>query len=362
MLKLHLKKRQRRTKEGIDMKKRLLLVISIIALIVVSATMMFACASSGKFDGKSYEKMEKYYAKAKTSVQKCEETLDALMSTVKASSYTATISLERTYFSNADDNVAFKGTKVDGGYDKNKDEQWLVSAVDYVLKYNNGNYIITAKVYPAVASDSYDKNNKGEATTYTYKSADPAAVGTDEYKYCVEMMYGVIFGQFTEDAFLEAYAVEATKGFRFVTHMMQYQIVRAFAYDNAGKIDYANVINYEANKDKTLYTTIEESESGDLLTDEYEAAMKADDVSFWEAYGEDITYNFYKTAAVYNDRVTMTYKNKTKELDTYEYYGERVLPYYTQKNDFKKYNVLKARVADYTHFVASFEYGAVEIA
>ena len=82
----------------------------------------------------------------------------------------------------------------------------------------------------------------------------------------------------------------------------------------------------------------------------------------WEAFGEDITYNFYKTAAVYNDRVTMTYKNKTKELDTYEYYGERVLPYYTQKSDFKKYKVLKARVADYTHFVANFEYGAVEIA
>ena len=344
------------------MKKRLLLVISIIALIVVSATMMFACASSSKFDGKSYEKMEKYYAKAKTNVQKCEETLDALMSTIKASSYTANIALERTYFSNAEDNIAFKGTKVDGGYDNNKNEKWLVSAVDYVLKYSNGNYVITAKVYPVVPSDDYDKNNKGEAVaTYTYRSSDPAAPGTDEYKYCVEMMYGVIFGQFTEDAFLESYATDATKGFRFVTHMMQYQIVRAYAYDNDGKIDFNNVIGYQANKDKTLYTTIEESESNGVLTDEYENAMRAEDVSYWEAFGEDITYNFYKTAAVYNDRVTMTYKNKTKQLNTYEYFGERVLPYYTQKNDFKKYNVLKVRVADYTHFIASFEYGSVEI-
>ena len=349
------------------MKKRLLLVISVIALVVVSATMLFACSSSTKFEGKSYEKMEKYYASAKSEVQKCEETLDALMSTTKASAFTASVTLERTYFSNAEDNIAFKGTKADGGYDDNKSEKWLTAAVDYEFKFNKGDYKITAKVYPVVASDDYDKNNKGEATTYVVtKIGDtttyaPAEEQANVKKYCVDMLYDVIFGQFTEDAFLEAYATDATKGFRFVTHMMQYQIVRAFKYDAAGKIDTTSVINYAENKDKTLYTTIDESESDGQLTDEFEASMRADDVSFWEAYGEDITYNFYKTAAVYNDRVTMTYKNKTKELDTYEYYGEVVLPYYTQKSDFKKYNVLKARVADYTHFVAEFEYGAVEI-
>ena len=52
------------------MKKKILLVISVIALIVVSATMLFACSSSTKFDGKNYDKMEKYYAGAKEKVQK----------------------------------------------------------------------------------------------------------------------------------------------------------------------------------------------------------------------------------------------------------------------------------------------------
>ncbi len=343
------------------MKKKILLVISIIALIVVSATMLFACSSSTKFDGKNYDKMEKFYAEAKEKVQKCEETLDALMSTTKSSSFTANVALERVYFSNAVDNVAFKGDKVNGGYTDNKDAKWLTSAIDYVLKFNNGAYKITAKVHPTVPSDDYDKNNKGEATVYEYLSTAPALPGTPEYVYCKEMLFDVIFGQFTEDAFLESYAIDATKGFRFVTHMMQYQIARAFKYDDLGGIS-SDVINFAENKDKTLYTTIEEKEANEQLTDEYEASLKTEDVSFWEAFGEDITYNFYKTAAVYNDRVTMTYKNKTKELDTYEYYGERVLPYYTQKSDFKKYKVLKARVADYTHFVAEFEYGAVEIA
>ncbi len=343
------------------MKKKILLVISVIALIVVSATMLFACSSSTKFDGKNYDKMEKYYAGAKEKVQKCEETLNALMSTTKSSSFTATVSLERVYFSNAEDNIAFKGDKVNGGYDDNKDEKWLTSAIDYEFKFNKGEYKITAKVYPTVASDDYDKNNKGEATVYEYISTAPSAPGTNEYKYCKEMLFDVIFGQFTEAPFLEAYAIDATKGFRFVTHMMQYQMSRAFKYDDLGNISN-NVINYTENKDKTLYTTIEEKEANGQLTDEFEASLKAEDISFWEAFGEDITYNFYKTAAVYNDRVTMTYKNKTKELDTYEYYGEKVLPYYNQKSDFKKYKVLKARVADYTHLVVNFEYGAVEIA
>ena len=344
------------------MKKTLLLVISVIALIVVSTTMLFACSSSTKFDGKSYDKMVKFYDGAKSEVQKCEETLDALMSTTKGSSFTANVTYERVYFSNATDNIAFKGDKVNGGYDDNKNEMWLTSAIDYEFKFNKGDYKITAKVYPVVASDNYDKNNKGVPTTYTYMKIGETTTGDADAKhYCVDLLYDVIFGQFTNDEFLETYATDATKGFRFVTHMMQYQIVRAMKYDADGKIA-SDVINYAENKDKTLYTTIEDVEADGSLTDEYEASMRAEDVSYWAAYGEDITYNFYKTAAVYNDRVTMTYKNKTKELDTYEYYGEVVLPYYNQKSDFKKYKVLKARVADYTHFVAEFEYGAVEIA
>ena len=59
------------------MKKRLLLVISIIVLAIVTSTMLFACSSSDKFEGSDYEKMEKFYAGAKEDVKKCEETLDA---------------------------------------------------------------------------------------------------------------------------------------------------------------------------------------------------------------------------------------------------------------------------------------------
>ena len=355
------------------MKKRLLLVISIIVLAVVSTTMLFACASSDRFDGSDYEKMEKFYAEAKESVQKCEETLDALMSTVKSSSFSAKFRLERTYYSTAGDNILFKGDPDKGGYKENSKEdgtKWMVDATDYTIDYNNGDYKITAVVYKPVASDDYNKKENGEVqathtvlcvggvTTYPTGDADAAKL------YCVDKMYDVIFGQFTTDEFLENYVINAEKGFRFVTHMMQYQISRAFKYNDDGTINEGAVINYTENKDKILYTALEEVyDNGLSFTYNGEAkSITADDVSYWAAYNEDITYNLYKTAAIYNDRVTMTYKNKTKQLQTYEYYGERVLPFYTQKSDFKTYKVLKAVVADYTHFIVEFEYKDVVIA
>ena len=37
------------------MKKRFLLIVSVIALIVCATTMLFACSSSDKFEGKTYD-------------------------------------------------------------------------------------------------------------------------------------------------------------------------------------------------------------------------------------------------------------------------------------------------------------------
>ena len=358
------------------MKKRILLIVSLILLVVCTTTMLFACSSSDRFDGSDYEKMEKFYTNAAKDVKKCEETLDALVNTIKASSFSATFRSERTYYSTADDNIAFKGDPDKGGYNNNEKEdetkKWMVDVVDYTILYKNGDYKITAAVYEPIASDDYNAKAKRDAVnTYTYMKIGEIAtilpVDAEESAkyYCVDKMYDVIFGQFTQDEFLEAYCTNATKGFRFVTSMMQYQMVRAFKYAADGTIDTSSVINYTENKDKILFNVLEESYTNNALSFTYKGEAKNitdDDVSYWAAYNEDIEYNLYKTAAIYNDRVTMTYKNKTKQLKTYEYFGERVLPFYTQKSDFKTYKVLKAVVADYTHFVVEFKYEDVTIA
>lgn len=353
------------------MKKKLLLVISIIVLAVVTSTMLFACSSSDKFDGSSYEKMEKYYAEAKESVEKCESTLDAIMAAIGESSFSATFRLERTYYETADDNVKFKGDATNGGYNENnndpKRDKWMVDAIDYTFDYKNGDYKITALVHAPISSSDHAKKINGVIQeTYTYTKIGETEKSDSDLAtakhYCVDMMFGIIFGKFTEDEFLEKYVVNAEKGFRFVTHMMQYQITRAFKYNLDGTINEGAVIDYTENKDKILYTALEEIDSNQFTYNGSSKSITADDVSYWAAYGEDITYNLYKTAAIYNDRITMTYKNKTKQLQTYEYYGERVLPFYTQKSDFKEYKVLKAVVADYTHFIVTFNYQDVTIA
>ena len=363
--------KKRRTKEGKNMKKRILIVISILAMIICTATMLFACSSTDKFEGSDYEKMEKFYNGAKSDVKKCEETLDALVSTVKAASFTSSFRMERTYYSTADDSITFKGDPIKGGYNNNDKEdcsKWMIDVTDYTIAYNNGDYKITAVVYESIPTDDYDKKATREAkATYVYMKkgdAEPFKSAPEAEKYCIDNMYDIIFGNFTNDAFLESYVTSATKGFRFVTNMIQYQMVRAFKYAADGTIDESNVINYTENKDKILYTALEEVYENDTLSFKYAGQPKSitdDDVTYWAAYDEDITYNLYKTAAIYNDRVTMTYKNKQKQLSTYEYFGERVLPFYTQKSDFKTYKVLKAVVADYTHFVMNFEYGDVVI-
>ncbi len=143
---------------------------------------------------------------------------------------------------------------------------------------------------------------------------------------------------------------------------MQYQTARAFKYAADGTIDSSAVVAYTENKDKTVYTDVEEGVANGKLSDAYEAKMRGDDTSYWANYGEDISYNLYKVATIKNDRVTMTYKKKANQVQSFEYYGEKVLPFYTKKSDFKTYNVLKAVVADYTHFVVNFEYKSVTIA
>ena len=150
------------------MKKRILLVVSILLVIICTASMLFACSSSDKFDGSSYEKMEKFYAGAKADVKKCETTLDALVNTVKASSFTASFRMERTYYSTADNNIAFKGDETKGGYKENAKEdgtKWMIDVTDYTIAYNNGDYKITAVVYEPIATDDYDKKATREVST-----------------------------------------------------------------------------------------------------------------------------------------------------------------------------------------------------
>ena len=55
-------------------------------------------------------------------------------------------------------------------------------------------------------------------------------------------------------------------------------------------------------------------------------------------------------------RYTYDYNNKHKRLEQIDFYTERIMPYYTEKNAIDATFELKADVFDNTHLVIDFEY------
>ena len=357
------------------MKKKVLLLVSTLLLIVILSSVLFACSSETRLSTKSYNKQVEYYEDCVEQVQKCESTLNELKSELSKTKFKAEFVLERKYYSTSNNNIEFLGgegvNNSNAGFDKCKDEDgscWMMENVKYVLLFNNGSYKITASVADPIKYDDYDEDKIDYKNNYVfaYINGEYTQIGGDVavvQKYCINMMYEYIFGEFTSKEFLEAYATSAEKGFRFYTSMMQYQLTRAYGYNADGTIDTSKVLDYTLNKDKLLFSSLEESADGNgKLTykdnDGNIVDPTSDDVSFWDNYGEDISYNFYKTAEVVNDRITMTYSNSKKRIDSFEYYGEKVLPYYAQKSDFKTYSIRQCVVAESTHFVVNFDYEA----
>lgn len=356
------------------MKKRVLLLISIILIL---STIMFAfagCNSTTVVDEKTFAEQEEYYNDIVASVKKCEPILNDLMSAFDKATYSAEFLYERKYYSTSHDNVLFKGTSSVAGYDNNKKTDgtsWMVQAISYVVKAKAGNLYVEAKVHNVVKSDDYNKD-KLPAVANTYKllkKGDTVTVSGGEeaevLAVCFENIYGAI-AKVSETAYLEEYATSADNGFRLYTTMMQYQTTKAYPYLADGKVDTSKTINYKENKGKTMHsacTSTYDSAKNELVftLEDKTMDMASEDITYWDAYGEDITYNFYKIAEVDNEKVTITYKKSKSRIDSYEYYSERVLPFYTKKDKFNSYFVVKAVVADYSHFIINVEYDDVTV-
>lgn len=77
---------------------------------------------------------------------------------------------------------------------------------------------------------------------------------------------------------------------------------------------------------------------------------------YWTGYDEDISYDWNKIGAMYTARYTYDYNNKHKRLEQIDFYTERIMPYYTEKNAIDITLELKADVFDNTHLVIDFVY------
>ena len=168
--------------------------------------------------------------------------------------------------------------------------------------------------------------------------------------------YGVHDAEFSSDDL-----VGFSDGNKIYTHVMQaqyrtvYGLPEATPKFDAPKVpttaDPAAVQEYLSALDEELWNW--QSELNAYFDDSLRIAEKGD---YWEGFGEDIIYDWNKIGAMDTARYTYDYNNKHKRLEQIDFYTERIMPYYTEKNAIDTTFELKADVFDNTHLVIDFVY------
>lgn len=168
--------------------------------------------------------------------------------------------------------------------------------------------------------------------------------------------YGVHDAEFSSDDL-----VGFSDGNKIYTHVMQAQYRTVYGLPETTPefdaptvpttSDPAAVQEYLSALDEELW--IWQSELNAYFDDSLRIAEKGD---YWEGFGEDIIYDWSKIGAMDTARYTYDYNNKHKRLEQIDFYTERIMPYYTEKNAIDTTFELKADVFDNTHLVIDFVY------
>lgn len=168
--------------------------------------------------------------------------------------------------------------------------------------------------------------------------------------------YGVHDAEFSSDDL-----VGFSDGNKIYTHVMQAQYRTVYGLPETTPefdvptvpttADPAAVQEYLSALDEELW--IWQSELNAYFDDSLRIAEKGD---YWEGFGEDIIYDWSKIGAMDTARYTYDYNNKHKRLEQIDFYTERIMPYYTEKNAIDTTFELKADVFDNTHLVIDFVY------
>ena len=164
--------------------------------------------------------------------------------------------------------------------------------------------------------------------------------------------YGVHDAEFSSDDL-----VGFSDGNKIYTHVMQAQYRTVYGLPettpefDAPTVPTTAVQEYLSALDEELW--IWQSELNAYFDDSLRIAEKGD---YWEGFGEDIIYDWNKIGAMDTARYTYDYNNKHKRLEQIDFYTERIMPYYTEKNAIDITLELKADVFDNTHLVIDFVY------
>ncbi len=319
------------------MKKKLILIISVIMIASVLCAAFSGCKSAE-------EKEKDYYANVGEDLTKCTDKLQSLTDDVFNKSWKSTFILAMTYYMAevevekiGDDgkpvkvkekvpNPIVRGSKNKKGWPKDADQ--YVTFMEFSVSYKNkDNYTVKTTVFKDVERSYYVNNigSKKYKTKFTvekeleYKMEN--AVESGELNDGINPIELIAYSTDKED--LKSTGISASDNFRIYTHFMR--IESRIVFDSEG-----NSVTRQINDDNAK--------------------------KYWKGYGEDISYNWDNVYGMTNNRLTVLYSKGKNRINQLEIYNENILAYYTEKDKVDTSLVLKADVVGFSEMVVKFEY------
>lgn len=297
------------------MKKKLILIISVLLMVCMLATVFAGCKSAA-------EKEKEYYEQSIADVKQHSTTLTTLMDKALSKGWTASFVYAYTYY----EKEITRGSKQVAGWPDDNDQKvkFMAFDIDYT---NSQNYTVKTIVFKETDRDFYVKNIDSKKYREKFKQEKTLEYKVVDGKSSGELNDGFNPIEFmianTDNTMLNENALSASDNFRIYTHFM--------------RIDTREVYDGENNKISR-------------------AINEENDKKYWKGYGEDISYNWENVYGMNNNRLTVLYNKSKQRINSIEFYNEKIISYYTKNNEVDKSLVLKADVIAFEEMVVEFEY------
>lgn len=305
------------------MKKKLILIVSVLLIVSVFVTAFAGCKSDE-------EKENEYYTENVAAVKENSAKLTNLMDKVFGKSWTTSFVYAYTTYSKE----ITRGSKESAGWPD--DNEQVVNFMAFDIDYTDSqNYTIKTIVFKETSRDNYVKNIDSKKYREKFEQ-----VKTLEYSLTNGVASGELNEGFNPIDFLMANTNEENINANALTASDNFRL-------------YLNDSFKLSNHFMRIETRAVYDGAGKTITRDQNVA---EEYAYWSGYGEDISYKWDNVYGMDNNRLTVLYTKGNQTVDSVEIYNEDILAYYTQNNKVDKSLVLKADVVAFEEMVVEFNY------
>lgn len=305
------------------MKKKLILIVSVLLIVSVFVTAFVGCKSDE-------EKENEYYTENVAAVKENSAKLTTLMDKVFGKSWTASFVYAYTTYSKE----ITRGSKESAGWPD--DNEQVVNFMAFDIDYTDSqNYTIKTIVFKETSRENYVKNIDSKKYREKFEQ-----VKTLEYSLTNGVASGELNEGFNPIDFIMANTNEEEINANALTASDNFRL-------------YLNDSFKLSNHFMRIETRAVYDGSGNTITRDQNVA---EEHAYWSGYGEDISYKWDKVYGMDNNRLTVLYTKGNQTIDSVEIYNENILAYYTENNKVDKSLVLKADVIAFEEMVVEFNY------